>query len=340
VDEADDSVTDVRPGDELDWRALETHLRGVLDLPAASMAVRQFTGGRANLTYRLEFGDQLLVLRRRPRGLIAPGAHDMAREHRVLSRLWRVYARAPRSYYFTDDDSIIGAPFVVLEHRGGVVVRDAIPSSLARHDDVARRIDHALIDATADLHTVDVRAAELEDLGRAEGFGQRQVAGWHDRWTRASPDDASPVMHEMAERLAAAIPTPPRASVVHNDLKLDNCQFDADDPDVVVSIFDWDMATLGDPLFDLASLINSMSSSPFWVLSSDEAIDRYRARSGIDVANIQWYLAFATWRAAVVLQQLYNRYARGESADDRLAAFGSYVGPTADRARSLLDDDV
>jgi aminoglycoside phosphotransferase (APT) family kinase protein len=334
--EAADSVIPVRAGDELDWAGLERHLRSVIDLPAGDMAVRQFSGGTANLTYLLDFGGIRLVLRRPPRGTLAPGAHDMAREHRVLSRLGRVYPRAPLALHYTDDTSIIGAPFVVLEYREGEVIRAGIPPSMATHTDVARRVDLALIDAAAELHMIDVDAVGLDALGHPSGFGERQVAGWRHRWKRAAPGDASTAMYEVADELARTIPPPQRVSVVHNDLKLDNCQFDPSDPDTVTSVFDWDMATLGDPLFDLGSMLVAMQTKPAWVISVDEAVAVYATRTGIDLSPIRWYLAFATWRSAVVIQQLANRYLSGDSADERLASMSNHVPDVAARARALL----
>jgi aminoglycoside phosphotransferase (APT) family kinase protein len=330
-------VIAVRAGDELAWPALERHLRDVLDVPPAPMNVRQFGGGRANLTYLVAFGESQLVVRRPPRGKLAPGAHDMEREFRVLSALGDAYARAPRALHYSADESILGAPFVVIEHRDGVVVRDSVPESMAHHADVERRIDVALVHAAADLHAVDAASVGLGELGRAEGFGRRQVDGWLGRWRRASGGDGGEVMDHVAERLSATLPEPTRAAIVHNDLKLDNCQFAPQDPDTVTSVFDWDMATLGDPLFDLGLLLVSMETSPAWVLSTSEAVDHYATRSGIDVRRIDWYLAFATWRTAIVLQQLYNRYLSGDTADERYATFGASITAYADRARELVE---
>ncbi len=331
-----DDLNDVRAGDELDWTSLERHLRGVLDLPDAPMRMRQFTGGAANLTYLATFGATRLVVRRPPRGTIAPGAHDMAREHRVLARLYDAYPRAPRALHFSDDQSIIGAPFLVVEHRDGVVLRNEIPPAMAQHTAVEGRVDLALIDAVADLHAVDPNAVGLGELGRPDGYGRRQVEGWHDRWRRVAPDGGNEVMDEVGARLAATLPAPPRAAIVHNDLKLDNCQFQADDPDAVTSVFDWDMATLGDPLFDLGLVLTSMASSPLWVLTTSEATQRYADRSDLDVAHLDWYLAFALWRTAVVIQQLYRRHLAGDSADARLESLGDAVQTCAQRALELV----
>lgn len=326
----------VRPGDELDITSLERHLRDALDVPAAPIEVLQFTAGRANLTYLVRFGDHELVLRRPPRGSLAPGAHDMAREHRVLTRLAPVYARAPRALHFCDDPAVIGAPFVVLERRVGVVVRDHVPAALAHHHEVARRIDLALVDAAADLHALDLHANGLDALGSGEGYARRQVEGWAARGRRAARGESTDAMDAVGRLLLEHLPDPPRRSVVHNDLKLDNCQFHPDDPDMVTAVFDWDMGTIGDPLFDLGLLLVSMQSSPVWVLTPAEAIDRYATRSGIDVAHIDWYRAFAAWRTAVVIQQLHNRYLDGDSTDERLSSLGDAVGASIEAATELL----
>lgn len=334
-------TTDVRPGDELDWTALEAHLRAHLDLPAATMEVTQFTGGRANLTYLVSFGRAKLVVRRPPHGTIAPGAHDMAREARVLERLNDAFPRAPRALHFCADPAIVGAPFVVIEYRDGIVIHDQLPAVIAVHDDAARRVDLALIDAAADLHLVNPAEVGLGDLGQADGFADRQVQGWANRWSRVAPTaidaNTSAAMTGVAQRLQATIPLPQRSSIVHNDLKLDNCQFQPTDPDTVTSIFDWDMATLGDPLFDIAVMLTSMRRMPAWVLSDEDAAEHYAVRSGLDLSGIHWYLGFATWRTGVVLQQLHARYAAGDSADERLAEFGGLVPELAARAAETLD---
>lgn len=333
-------IDEVRAGDELDWAALERHLRANVaqrTLPDVPLRARQFTAGRANLTYLVSFGDEHLVVRRPPQGVLAPGAHDMAREARVLTHLGDAYPRAPRALHFCDDTSVIGAPFIVIEYREGVTVRDDIPAELAHHDDAARRVDLALVDAAADLHAVDPAAVGLDTLGHPDGFAERQVRGWADRWSRVSDDVAGPTMDEVARRLEAGLPRPQRASIIHNDLKLDNCQFHVDDPDTVTSVFDWDMATLGDPLFDIALMVSSMRSQPAWVIGDDEVAAHYSRRTGIDASGLGWYLAFATWRTAIVVQQLYRRFAAGDSADARLGGMGRMVPEMARRALALLD---
>lgn len=357
-------LAEVRPGEELDWAAVEAFVRDELarldapvELPPAPMSVLQFPNGSANLTYLLTVGDVELVLRRPPFGRVAPGAHDMKREHRVLSRLWQVFDRAPRAYLFCDDHAVIGSDFVVMERRRGEVIRGVIPPSMAHHPDVGRRIGFALVDAMADLHLADPSACGLAELGRPDGFVQRQVDGWATRWSLVRPDDhpdaeAIDLMDRVPERLAANVPTATRASFVHNDLKLDNCQFDPADPDRVASIFDWDMTTLGEPLVDLGTLLNywpDPSDGPdssrgshegmrtMGLPSRAEVVERYRDRTGFDTTNAGWFEAFAQWKTAVVIQQLHDRWRRGESTDPRMATIADRLPMLARSAAGALD---
>jgi aminoglycoside phosphotransferase (APT) family kinase protein len=345
-------VAPVRPGEALDWPSLEAYLRANLEAAEGPMEVLQFPNGSANLTYMVRLGNTPYVVRRPPFGVLAPGAHDMRREHRALSRLWRSFPPAPRSYLFCDDRSVIGSDFLVIEYRQGEVIWSRIPASMSHHPDAARRVGFAVADALADLHRLDPEEAGVADLGRPEGFVARQLSGWRKRWELSASDEANSIMTEIADRLGARVPEPQSASVLHNDFKLDNCQFDPSDPDRVHSIFDWDMATVGDPLIDVGTLLN------YWPDPSDppeggpiintgmeslglptraEIVERYADRTGFDPAPVAWYEAFACWKTAVVLRQLYIRYERGESTDPRMATRGPLVLPQARRAASILD---
>jgi len=351
-------IAPVRDADQLDWARIAAHLRAHLPEIAAAAAapvVQQFTNGAANLTYLLRFGERELVLRRPPFGTIPPGAHDMKREWRVLSRLWRHYDRAPRAYLFCDDPAIAGADFFVMERRPGAVVRGEIPLTMAAQPDAGRRLGLALVDAMAELHLLSPAAAEIADLGKPDGFVARQVGGWRRRWELAEPlarEEVKAPMAAVAERLGASLPSPQRASIVHNDLKLDNCAFDPADPDRVQAVFDWDMTTVGDPLVDLGTLLN------YWPDPSDtlavrrgshdgmremglptraEVVARYAARTGLDCERAAWYEAFGQWKTAVVVQQLHNRWRQGASADPRHEHIADSVPPLASSAAELLD---
>lgn len=345
-------VAAVRRGEEQDWARAEAWIRERMPELPAPLEVLQFPGGHANLTYLLRFGGAggvELVLRRPPFGPVAPGSHDMAREHRVLSRLWRHLATAPRAYLLCEDESVIGARFFVMERRTGVVVRARVPDAMAHHPDVARRVSFALVDAMADLHDVDWAKAELADLGKPDGFVERQVAGWKKRWD-AAKDRELPLFDAVHAKLAGSIPPSRGASLVHNDLKLDNCQFDPADPDRVKSIFDWDMTTLGEPLVDLGTLLGYWSQaddaadrSPTNALTNQpgfptrrELAERYAARRDVPLERIDWYEAFAIWKTAVVLQQIYIRFVRGQTTDERFRALGPRVPTLVELAASLL----
>jgi aminoglycoside phosphotransferase (APT) family kinase protein len=345
------SVSAVREGDELDWAKVGRWLRARLPELSGPLSVLQFPHGRANLTYLLQVGRTRLVLRRPPFGKLAPGAHDMRREFRVLSRLWRSYDRAPRAYAFTDDPSVAGADCFVMEYRAGEVIRDELPESMRGYDDLGRRLMLALTDAMAELHLVDPASCELQGLGKPSGFISRQVAGWARRWELAAPEGADPLMARVGQRLAATRPDDPAFGIVHNDLKIDNCQFDPTNPDRVLSVFDWDMATLGDPLADLGMLLHYTPSSddPLEIQGAvryprqlrlptqAEVAARYAERTGADVSRIAWYVAFARWKTATVYQQLANRSLRGESKDARNAHLGDSVPVLARSAGDILD---
>ena len=345
-------LAEVRAGEELDWVSLEPYLRSAIDDLDGPMTVLQFPNGSANLTYLLRFGSTELVLRRPPFGVIAPGAHDMKREFRVLSRLWRIFDRAPRAFVFCDDRSVIGSDFVVMERRVGEVIRGAVPPSMARHAEVGRRVGFALVDAMADLHLIEPDEHGLGDLGKPLGFVERQVSGWQSRWQLVRPEHGPTTMDQVAERLGARIPMSARVSIVHNDLKLDNCQFSPDDPDRVTAIFDWDMTTLGDPMVDLGTLLNywpDPADPPDAARASQEGlltiglptraelVERYAARTGIDVSDAGWFEAFALWKTGVVVQQLHNRWLRGESSDPRMATIADRLPILASTAAALLD---
>jgi aminoglycoside phosphotransferase (APT) family kinase protein len=348
----DGAVGPVRPGEELDWASVGRWLRTAVPELRGPLRVLQFPHGRANLTYLLEVGGERVVLRRPPFGPLPPGGHDMRREYRVLSRLWRIYDRAPRAYAFTDDPGVAGADCFVMEYRAGEVIRDRLPASMRGHHELGRRLMFALVDAMAELHLVDPADCDLADLGKPEGFVARQVSGWARRWELAAPPGADPLMTEVGNRLAATLPMTQRHGIVHNDLKLDNCQFDPANPDRVRSVFDWDMATLGDPLVDLGTLLGytpepgdlvqahgAVRYPPELELPNRaEIVTRYAERTGADVSGITWYLAFARWKTATVYQQLANRALRADGGDPRNAALGETVTALAQSAAALLGD--
>jgi aminoglycoside phosphotransferase (APT) family kinase protein len=343
-------VAEVRPGEQLDWDSLEAYLRKHLPEAAGNFSVMQFPNGSANLTYLVRLGETDLVVRRPPFGVIATAAHDMRREYNVLSLLHAAYPRAPLGQHYCADESVIGAHFLVSEYRSGVVVWDHVPDVLRVGEEPGRRIGLAVVDALADLHLVDPTQCGLGDLGRPAGYLQRQVRGWQGRWEAVALDGRG-TLDRVGELLARHIPESGPPALVHNDFKVDNCQFAVGDPDTVTSVFDWDMATLGDPLTDLGTLLN------YWpdgrtpadgvpglenvgLPSRDEVVARYAARTGqtLSRGGVAWYEAFGCWKTAIIMQQLYVRHVRGESADDRMTARGEQVGRIAERALALAEN--
>jgi aminoglycoside phosphotransferase (APT) family kinase protein len=342
-------VAPVRAGEELDWSSLQAHLREQLPQAEGEFSVLQFPNGSANLTYLVRFGDYAVVVRRPPFGVIAAGAHDMRREHTVLSRLHAAYPRAPLGLHYCADESVIGAHFLVSEYRSGIVVWDSVPEQLAVGADPGRRIGLAVVDALADLHLVDPDECGLGDLGRPTGYLERQVRGWQRRW-EAVALESDRTVDRVGELLARHLPESGPPALVHNDFKVDNCQFAPGEPDTVATVFDWDMATLGDPLTDLGTLLNYWpdGATPadgvpglenVGLPSRDEVVGRYAERTGLDLtrAAVVWYEAFGCWKTAVIMQQLYVRHLRGESSDDRMTARGEQVGRIAHRALALAE---
>lgn len=341
----------VRPDEELDWDALATYLSARLAGADAPLAVSQFPGGHSNLTYLLRFGEQEYVLRRPPLGPVAPTAHDMTREHRVLAALWRVFPPAPQPYLLCEDPGVIGAPFYVMERRHGLVVRTAIPPEIGGNLACRRRVSEAVVDTLAALHAVDWEAAGLAGLGRPAGFVERQVRGWAERYERAKTREIQAI-RDLARWLAERIPPSPAPTLLHNDFKLDNVMLGRADPGRVVAVLDWEMATVGDPLVDLGLLlcywgdhadpparrqsVSQITAEPGF-LTRAEVLARYAARTGRDVSRIAFYETFALYKVAVVVQQIYVRYARGQTKDARFAGFEERVVGLAEAALEVAE---
>ncbi len=348
MDIVDDTIT-VRADEHLDEARLADFLRGKLEGSEAPLAVRQFGGGAANLTYLLDYGAKQYVLRRPPLGPVAPSSHDMGREYRVLSVLYQAFPYAPRAYCFCDDPSVIGAPFFVMERRNGVVVRRSLPDIFAAYPGAPHRMSQALVDALVEFHAVDYAALGLETLGKPAGFIERQIEGWYGRWQKAKVEDL-PQMDEVYAWLKANVPTSGAVSLVHNDYKLDNVMLAADDPGRLVAIFDWDMCTLGDPLADLGALLTYWTEPddpPYVQMTSmmpvgdkrfmtrRELIERYAEKSGRDVSQITFYHALGLYRLVVICAQIFIRYKRGQTQDQRFEAFGTRIPLLAQAAQEV-----
>jgi len=347
----DPDVVPVRAGEEIEAAAVGAYLTGKLPEADGVPEVWQFPGGHANLTYLLHHpGGRDYVLRRPPPGDLPASAHDMGREYRVLSVLYRVFPPAPRAYVYCEDRSIIGVPFFVMERRRGTVVRREVPPEFGEGSDVAanRKLSEVIIDTLAAFHAVDPRGAGLEGLGRPEGYLARQVNGWTERWERARTKDV-PAAPVVIGWLGQHMPPSPPPTLVHNDWRLDNMAVAPDDPGRCVAVYDWDMCTVGDPFTDLGTLLSSwfeageeyafLASMPSRVpgfMTRAEAIARYAARSGRDVAHMPYYYVFGLFKMAVVVQQLYYRWHKGQTRDDRMAGGEAVAEGLIDLARANM----
>ena len=356
VDSSD--TNPVRASEQLDWDALAGYARERLAAElgdrfdaTAPMIVEQFPGGHSNLTYLLRFGNQEFAMRRPPFGPVPPKAHDMARECRILAAVHPVFPLAPRPYVLCEDASIIGSIFYIMERRHGLVVRYDEPPELADRPAERRRVSIAMVDVLADLHTVDINAHGLAELGKPAGFVERQVRGWRQRW-QGSQTSEQPEMDALAQWLVDRLPPDPvRPPLLHGDFKLDNVMLDALDPGRLVAVFDWEMSAIGDPLVDLGILLaywihtvpasqgdalTSVTRRPGW-FTREELLERYGKRTRSDLTRIEFYEVFAVFKLAVVLQQIFYRYHRGQTDDPRFATLDKRVTWLARIATTLAE---
>jgi aminoglycoside phosphotransferase (APT) family kinase protein len=304
-------------------------------LGAGALRATRIGAGHSNATFLLERGGTRMVLRRPPRPPLPPSAHDMLREARVLSAL-AGRARVPRVLAVCADEAVLGAPFYVMQELRGHVVTDELPGSLASPE-ARRDVGHDLVDALVELHAVDIANAGLADLGRPDGYLERQLRRFTALWEHNATREL-PLVGELAAWLAASLPPSPPACVVHGDYRLGNVMLDPVEPRVL-ALLDWELATLGDPLADLGYLVACWSDggSPCTVLdlspvtrspgfpSRAELVARYAERSGRSVGALAWYEALALWKAAVFCEGLYGRVLRGETADAWTASLGEGV---------------
>jgi aminoglycoside phosphotransferase (APT) family kinase protein len=307
---------------------------------------RMFAGGRSNLTYAITDGSQRWVLRRPPLGHVLPTAHDMAREHRVLEALSKAGFPAPHPIVLCTDISVIGAPFYLMEHVDGKIYRDDAELS-ALGPARLRDLILSLVDTLADLHALDPAAIGLADFGRPEGFNQRQVGRWRKQLDASRSRDVAGI-DELHARLAVDIPAGGPGSVVHGDFRLDNVLIG--DQLEINAVLDWEMSTLGDPLSDVALMLvyaglplqvgDGLSTVPLNVPGHPSLRDlsaRYAERSGRDVSDLHWYVGFAAFKLAVILEGVHYRYVQGQTVGSGFETIGNLVGPLVMRGHEALE---
>ena len=325
------------------WRHLDDRLPGT-----GPFEVERHRAGHSNETFFLRRSGQEWVLRRPPRGAFLPTAHDVLREHRVLSALADTPVRAPRPLVACQDPEVIGTPFYVMERVDGVVIRERLPRYLERDEAGRPRLGEELVDALVELHAVDWRAVGLEGWGRPSGYLERQLRRWSGQLELTMPlTRPLPDLVRVGEWLRGHVPPSGPATIVHGDYKVDNVVFTAEGPARLVSILDWEMSTIGDPLADLGWLMSFWHQPGERVDESfegfaptrspgfqrrEELIDRYARGSGRDVGELDFYHVLAIWKLAILLEGSYARHLAGVTDDPFFAKLEGGVPMLAARA--------
>jgi aminoglycoside phosphotransferase (APT) family kinase protein len=345
-------TTDVRKGEELDQIKLENYLRSELSDKAGALSIEQFPAGSSNLTYLIRFGGEEFVLRRPPFGNTVKTAHDMRREFEVLSKLSNIYQPAPKPILFCENESVIGSEFYLMERRRGVVIRGRLsakqfPNEIAKST-VKRfetdpsfqvKICRSFVKNLAELHSLYPAKAGLADLGKPEGYNRRQAEGWTKRYFAAKTHEW-PELEQTIAWLNRNIPAESGASIIHNDYKFDNVMLDPHDLTEIIAVLDWEMVTIGDPLMDLGTTLGywmsseageEMVSMPFNPrvlmenVSRNQLAEMYAEAVGSELPDMQFYYVFGTFKIAVIAQQIYARYVKGFTKDERFSRFDRFV---------------
>jgi aminoglycoside phosphotransferase (APT) family kinase protein len=325
-----DHAVAVRAGEELDLVRLGAYL-GRNFAGSGPVTVEQFPAGHSNLTYRVTWAGRELVLRRPPFGSQVKSAHDMGREYRVLSKLHEAYNVAPEVILYCDDPSVLDAPFYLMEPIRGIILRRELPPGLLLSPVVARRISEVFLDHLVRLHRLDYNKIGLGDLGKPQGYLERQVKGWIERYHNSATHDLAEV-ERISDWLAQHIPASSDATLIHNDYKYDNVVLDSNDITKIAGVLDWEMCTLGDPLSDLGTTLaywtdpsdpdelQEICAAPTTIpgtLTRAQLAERYARATDRSIHNMVFYLTFARFKVAVIVQQIYYRYARGLTHDER-----------------------
>ena len=334
-----DQAGTVRAGEELDLARLRPFLHEHFsNSQEIAITIEQFPGGHSNLTYLVRLGNarvgsRELVLRRPPFGSTVKSAHDMAREHRVLSKLHGAFPSAPKALLYCNDLSILNVPFYLMEPICGMIIRRDPPPDVSFPPQTARRLSETFVDNLARLHRLDYNAIGLADLGKPQGYLERQVKGWIERYHNSKTHDL-PEVECISAWLSLHMPASHETALIHNDYKYDNLVLDPADPTKIVGVLDWEMCTLGDPLTDLGTALaywtdsqdseelHEIRSAPTTLpgtLTRTQLVQRYADAVGRDPGDMIFYLTFARFKVAVIIQQIYYRYAQGMTQDARFA---------------------
>jgi aminoglycoside phosphotransferase (APT) family kinase protein len=310
-------------------------------------------GGRSNLTFKVaDAAGATYALRRPPVSHVLPTAHDMGREFRIISALQDTPVPVAPSIGFCDDAEVNGAPFYVMGYVDGHVLRDATAAEKLLDEAARRRAGENLADVLAEIHAVDVDAVGLGELGRKEGYIERQLKRWYGQFQQSAAlqERTVPLVDEMHGFLSARVPEQGPAAIVHGDYRLDNTMLD--DQGGVMAVLDWEICTLGDPLADVGLLMvywaepgdqhTALGSAPTTAAgfpSRDEMKARYAAKSGRDLTQLDFYISFGYWKLACILEGVFSRYAAGAGGGDQsgFEFFGLQVQALAEASKQAAD---
>ncbi len=327
-----DQPTEIRPGEALDLAALNSYLSKAEVFTSPVVAIRQFPGGYSNLTYLLQTQDEKeYVLRRPPFGAEhIKGGHDVSREYRVLTMIKKAgFAKVPEPLLHCQDLEVLGCPFYLMQRVEGVILRAQSAQKLDLSRDLLRATSEALVDNLVDLHALDLSSTGLGQIGKPDGYVQRQVEGWHRRYLAAQTDDL-PALPQFYRWLSENYPPETAPTLIHNDYKYDNLVLDPVDLTRIRAVLDWEMCTVGDPLMDVGTALSYWAEAddgPFersfnltWLpgnLTRQQVAERYAQRSGRDLTHILFYYVFGLFKNTVVMQQIYARWKQGLTQDER-----------------------
>ncbi|UOR13818.1 phosphotransferase family protein [Halobacillus amylolyticus] len=319
-----------RDKEEINWNGVETLLKNRYPHLKGDFEVSKFSAGYSNLTYKIKVGSFEAVLRRPPFGPIPPKAHDMKREFNLLKNINPVFPLAPKPYLYSEDTELMDKHFYLMEVKEGFVIDHSLPESYENIHGIREKISEAVIDSLVSLHSIDSKRNKLMDLGKPEGFLERQVKGWIKRYNNAKTHEIEGVA-EIEEWLLENIPSSSESTIVHNDFKLNNMMFSLSNPGEVTGVFDWELCTIGDPLTDLGSTLAywtepgdeetglaAVTDQPGF-LSRKRMLELYAEKSQRDLSDIDYYLVFSFYKIAGILQQIYYRWENGNIEDDRFA---------------------
>jgi aminoglycoside phosphotransferase (APT) family kinase protein len=344
-----DSTTTVKQGEELDLVQLNKYLNEAAPQVGEVINITQFPGGFSNLTYCLQTATDEYVLRRPPFGANIKSAHDMGREFKVLSLLKPHYDKIPQPIVFCEDEAILGAPFYIMQRIKGVILRATNAPKMQLSAETLRATSIALVDNLVALHALDIEQTGLVQLGKPQGYVQRQVEGWIKRYYQAETDKIE-TLDTVAKWLQENMPAEQSPTFLHNDYKYDNVVLNPENLSQIVGVLDWEMSTVGDPLMDLGATLAYWSEAAdtdevkffnlTWLpgnLTRQEVVTRYAEKSGRDVSNILFYYIFGLYKNAVIAQQIYARWKLGHTKDPRFGGLLPIIKGLGDKATSALE---